>query len=152
VNEFVHVGAQTLTADQQTQVRTNLGAASASDLTTLNSNITTFGNGYTSVSSGYSGQISHNAIKFIKRNDGVYMVFGEFDVSSDISSVARTPIFEGLPKSSVEYWGGSVWVFIVNSATNKSYRLHLDAHNGTLEEFYTTIPAGNYQLNAFTYI
>lgn len=40
VNEFVHVGAQTLTADQQAQVRTNLGAASASDVTALNSNIT----------------------------------------------------------------------------------------------------------------
>lgn len=34
INEFVHVGAQTLTADQQAQVRTNLGAASASDLAT----------------------------------------------------------------------------------------------------------------------
>lgn len=32
VNEFVHVGAQTLTTDQQAQVRANLGAASASDL------------------------------------------------------------------------------------------------------------------------
>ena len=39
VNEFVHVGAQTLTADQQTQVRANLGAASASDVATLNSNL-----------------------------------------------------------------------------------------------------------------
>lgn len=39
VNEFVHVGAQTLTADQQAQIRTNLGAASASDFATLNSNI-----------------------------------------------------------------------------------------------------------------
>lgn len=38
VNEFVHVGAQTLTADQQAQIRTNLGAASASDLATLSSN------------------------------------------------------------------------------------------------------------------
>lgn len=34
INEFVHVGAQTLTADQQAQVRANLGAASASDLAT----------------------------------------------------------------------------------------------------------------------
>lgn len=40
VNEFVHVGAQTLTAEQQTQVRTNLGAASASDVAALNSNFT----------------------------------------------------------------------------------------------------------------
>ena len=39
INEFVHVGAQTLTADQQAQIRTNLGAASASDLAALNSNI-----------------------------------------------------------------------------------------------------------------
>ena len=39
VNEFVHVGAQTLTTDQQAQVRANLGAASASDVTALNSNI-----------------------------------------------------------------------------------------------------------------
>lgn len=39
VNEFVHVGAQTLTADQQAQIRTNLGAASASDFATLNSNL-----------------------------------------------------------------------------------------------------------------
>lgn len=35
VNEFVHVGAQTLTADQQAQIRTNLGAASASDISSL---------------------------------------------------------------------------------------------------------------------
>lgn len=34
VNEFVHVGAQTLTVDQQAQIRTNLGAASASDVET----------------------------------------------------------------------------------------------------------------------
>lgn len=40
VNEFVHVGAQTLTAEQQTQIRTNLGAASADDVTALNSKIT----------------------------------------------------------------------------------------------------------------
>lgn len=40
VNEFVHVGAQTLTAEQQTQIRTNLGAASAEDITALNSKIT----------------------------------------------------------------------------------------------------------------
>lgn len=40
VNEFVHVGAQTLTAEQQTQIRTNLGAASADDVTSLNSKIT----------------------------------------------------------------------------------------------------------------
>lgn len=39
VNEFVHVGAQTLTADQQAQIRTNLGAASSSDVTALNSNL-----------------------------------------------------------------------------------------------------------------
>lgn len=39
VNEFVHVGAQTLTADQQAQIRTNLGAASASDFATLSSKI-----------------------------------------------------------------------------------------------------------------
>lgn len=41
VNEFVHVGAQTLTADQQAQIRSNLGAASASDVTALNSKIST---------------------------------------------------------------------------------------------------------------
>ena len=35
VNEFVHVGAQTLTAAQQAQIRTNLGAASASTVTDL---------------------------------------------------------------------------------------------------------------------
>lgn len=40
VNEFVHVGAQTLTAAQQAQIRTNLGAASASDFATLNSKTT----------------------------------------------------------------------------------------------------------------
>lgn len=39
VNEFVHVGAQTLTTDQQAQIRTNLGAASASDVAALSSNI-----------------------------------------------------------------------------------------------------------------
>lgn len=36
VNDFVHVGAQTLTTAQQTQIRQNLGAASASDISTLN--------------------------------------------------------------------------------------------------------------------
>lgn len=41
VNEFVHVGAQTLTAEQQAQIRTNLGAASTSDLATLNSELET---------------------------------------------------------------------------------------------------------------
>lgn len=48
VNEFVHVGAQTLTAAQQAQIRTNLGAASASDVADLNSK---FESGVNSVSS-----------------------------------------------------------------------------------------------------
>ena len=40
VNEFVHVGAQTLTAAQQAQIRTNLNAASDSDLQPIITDLT----------------------------------------------------------------------------------------------------------------
>ena len=40
VNDFVQVGAQTLTAAQQAQIRTNLGAASASDFTIQSASVT----------------------------------------------------------------------------------------------------------------
>lgn len=118
----------------------------------LNSKITTVSNGWASVNSGFSSQISRDSIKFIKRADGVCMVFGEFDVSSDISAVARTPIFEGFPRTSFTYPANTVWTSVVNASTNKSYRIAFGPSNGTLDEFYTAIPSGNYQLNAFTYL
>lgn len=60
VNEFVHVGAQTLTADQQAQIRTNLGAASASEIVSNTIIVTDFNDVITSGT--YQARASGTAI------------------------------------------------------------------------------------------
>ena len=118
----------------------------------LNSKIATLSNGSVSIASEYSSNISNNGIRYVKRNDGVCVICGQFNISSDISSSQRTPIFEGLPRSSFTYPVDPVWIFAINNTTNKSYRIALNVQNGTLDEFYTAIPSGDYQLSPCTYL
>lgn len=142
----------TLSSTSTTEAATASAARELNQaITDLDNKITTFSNGWASVSSGFSGQVSNDSIKFVKRDDGVCMVYGEFNVSSDISPAARAPIFERLPRTSFAYPANTVWVSAINSSTNKSYRIAFNPSNGTLDEFYAAIPSGNYQLNAFTY-
>ena len=66
--DVVQLSAQTLTSSQQTQVRTNIGAASASDVSTLSGNLVTQDLGYSN-SNGY-----------VKMSNGLLIQWGDASI------------------------------------------------------------------------
>lgn len=116
VNEFVHVGAQTLTAEQQAQIRTNLGAASASDFATLNSNIKSLDAGtYTLILKG--GEFSGST--------GVYRFIHQWTNKNTSKSVIINSISSGsttIDKSlaNVQVTNDYLQIYSTNAAFNQN--------------------------------
>lgn len=132
VNEFVHVGAQTLTADQQAQIRTNLGAASASDVAALNSKILSLTYATTFSKQVTNGTTLQNIGTITMPNDKAGIVTlsqswasGKPDgcgLSDDASTFSETGTFKDAPSISSYYVkkGASAYVWAklaVNSGT-----------------------------------
>lgn len=115
------------------------------DLATLNSKLTTKTANFLEIGSDYSSSISVVSIRCIRRNDGLCIVEGTFTVSTAIQSSARKALFTGMP----EVQNSMQWCTVTNITEGKTYRLAIGTT--TLDEFYTTYPAGEYIISPFVY-
>lgn len=114
----------------------------------LNDKFTTFTTGSASIGSDYTANITTNNVKYVKRSDGVVLVYGNFTIGTQIASSSAKAMFTGLPASTNERFPN--WVMSEHYQDDTTRRLQMTAA-GNLNQTYTQFPIGDYEIIPFMY-
>lgn len=134
INEFVQITPQTLTAAQQAQVRTNLGAASASDLSNyvLNSKLSAIEDKKITMVSGTTYFAECDAFK-ARREGNLINIFSYVNITTQV------PAGTAFADTGHSYAEGN-FIFIHEDGTNP---IIVQCSNGLLRPL-TNLPTGYY--------
>lgn len=96
--DVVTISQQTLTAGQQSQVRTNIGAASASEVSTLSGNIANNEDLTTSLVFNANIETASKQYNHIYKNKATGIVFFQIYLTTNASISSSTALLGGLPE------------------------------------------------------